>query len=603
MTGVTQKMEIIYTGNICNNKCRYCEEPRGIFSPGLEEIKKQIKDSEEIFIKGGEPTIRKDFIEILEYARDKKIRLLTNGRMFSYPAFCKMVIDYIDEFDIKLPSHNRETFKELTGTDSLEQTLKGIVNLLRLGANVRVMVPLTRQNDDEIYETAHQLFHLGVRNMVFELKNTGDKGILPFVSQSANRVKGIIEDFSGTNITVKDIPECLLESYPDRIINREEKSKAEHCVTCLRNKDCKGIWQSYLNAHGGFELKPFVNKTTFTPSVASSPKFTIVELTKRCNLRCEMCYYKKSQDEKELIETEEFLGFITQLKKIGAEVLSLTGGEPFLRKDLPEIIQYAESIGLTTTIFTNSQLIDKRLAKKIIDSNLSYLFCSMDALTPELNNRIRGRKGVFEKTVEAINILNETRAGSNLKLGIGTVIMGTNLGEVVGLTKFAKDGLKVDHISYKPVQAHKLVSEGNDWRMVPREDVDFSKVWVLPDKHPLLDSTIDWIVSYKRKNKFIFDTEGYLLKIKQYFRTPYNSCLGVKCETCESTCIINSEAELIPCWGQFKPYGNINKAAAEAWDSAGHKELKKSAQFCELPCHNVLCNPIKRVKSYKEYIL
>lgn len=598
-------MKTSYTGSRCNNHCKYCDAPKEGKIPSFEEIKKQIDSSEEILLAGGEPTIRKDFLEILEYAKNKRVKLLTNGRMFSYESFCKKVIPYINEFQIKLPSLDKEIFKELTGADALDETLKGIDNLRGLKANIKIIVPLTKQNYEELYELAHKLFHLGIKNIDFELTNTKEENVLPFISQSTFRLREIIDEFDGINIKVKNIPKCLLEFYPDLIQNEKYKgkSKASHCAICLENRNCKGIWQNYIDAHGGFELKPFVNKEKCVLSVPSSPKFTIVELTKRCNLDCTMCYYRKSKNEKDFIETEDLIRFITQLKEIGAEVLSLTGGEPFLRRDLPKIIRHASDIGLKTTIFTNAQLIDKILARKIVDSGLSYLFCSLDALTPELNDKIRGRKGVFDRTIKAINSLNEARAGSNLKLGIGTVIMGVNLKEIKDLTEFSKDELKVDHISYKPVQAHKLVIWNNKFAMVPRDDVDLGELWIMPRQYSLLDSTIDWIVDYKRKNKFIFDTEDYLLKLKQYYRMPYNSCLGINCDTCEYTCIIDCNGNLIPCWGIFTPHGNIKQNAKEIWNSAKHNKMKEFEQFCELPCHNVLCNTLKRANLYKNYKL
>jgi MoaA/NifB/PqqE/SkfB family radical SAM enzyme len=598
-------MKNIYLGNLCNNNCKYCNTPRGISYLPFEEIKKQIDSSNKILFFGGEPTIRRDFLEVIEYAKNKRVKLLTNGRMFSYKGFCKKVIPYIDEFQIKLPSLNEGTFKELTGTDALDETLKGINNLLELNANIRIIVPLTKQNYEELYELTHKLFHLGVKNIDFELTNTKGENVLPFISQSTFRLKEIIDEFGSININIKNIPKCLFEFYPNLAENEKDKrkSKASHCAICLENKKCNGIWQNYIDTHGGFELKPFSDRKKCILSIPSAPKFTIVELTKRCNLDCTMCYYRKSKNEKDFIETEDLIRFVTQLKELGAEVLSLTGGEPFLRGDLPNIIKHASDIGLKTTIFTNAQLIDKALAKKIVDSGLSYLFCSLDALTPELNDKIRGKKGVFERTLKAIEILNDARKGSNLKLGIGTVIMGVNLKEIKGLTRFSKEKLNVDHISYKPVQAHKLVIWNNKFIMVPRDDVDLGELWITPQQYSLLDSTIEWIVAYKRKNKFIFDTEDYLLKLKQYYRTPYNSCLGINCDTCEYTCIIDCNGNLIPCWGIFTPHGNIKQNAKEIWNSEKHKKMKEFEQFCELPCHNVLCNTLKRANLYKNYSL
>ncbi len=595
-------MKLIYTGGSCNNHCKYCDAPREV-DPSFEEIKEQIDLSDEILFLGGEPTIRKDFFGILEYAKNKKVGLVSNGRMFSYKNFCKKVIEYTNKIQIKLPSLNKESFKGLTGTNSIEQTLKGIANLLDLKAKVKIVVPLTKQNYNEVYDMVHRLFHMGVENIEFELKDIEDKDTLPFISHSVCKLKETIDKFREINITVKNIPKCLFEFYPNLTENDADnrKSKVLHCAICLENKNCNGIWQNYIDAHGGFELKPFVKRNSMAKKVTSLPVFTIVELTKRCNLDCYMCYYRKNKDEKDFIETVDLIRFITQLRENGAEILSLTGGEPFLRKDLPEIIEHAEKIGLKTTIFTNAQLIDKQLAKRIVDSNLSYLFCSLDALTPALNDEIRGRKGVFEKTINAINILNELREGSKLRLGIGTVIMGSNLKEIIPLTRFAKDELHVDHISYKPVQAHRLVLGEKKYIMAPMEEVDFSKVWIMPEQYGLLDSTIKWIIDYKRKNRFIFDTEDYLLKLKDYFRTPYNSCLNISCDTCEYTCIINCEGSLIPCWGEYVPYGNIKQDAKQVWNSEQHSRFKKMAQFCELPCHNVLCNTLKRANLYKNY--
>ncbi|HJO95567.1 MAG TPA: radical SAM protein [Victivallales bacterium] len=138
-------------------------------------------------------------------------------------------------------------------------------------------------------------------------------------------------------------------------------------------------------------------------------------MTKQCNLYCAHCYAdaslnKKSSDE---LTTEEGKKFIDSLAAFNIPVLLFSGGEPFVRKDIFELIEYTKSSGIRPTISTNGTLIDKTCAEKLKQLGITYVGISLDG-RPETHNKLRGIKNSFEKAMEGIR--NCTDAGVRVGL-------------------------------------------------------------------------------------------------------------------------------------------------------------------------------------------
>jgi MoaA/NifB/PqqE/SkfB family radical SAM enzyme len=83
------------------------------------------------------------------------------------------------------------------------------------------------------------------------------------------------------------------------------------------------------------------------------PLRVMFELTYRCNFKCPHCYvpfkYRKCKE----LETKEVFAILDQLKDIGCFYLGFTGGEPFMRKDILDILWYAKKKGFEIIIYTN----------------------------------------------------------------------------------------------------------------------------------------------------------------------------------------------------------------------------------------------------------
>ncbi len=154
------------------------------------------------------------------------------------------------------------------------------------------------------------------------------------------------------------------------------------------------------------------------------------KLTYNCNLKCSMCpFWSRSYKDTSLGEEKRV---IKALYDAGVCLIAFEGGEPLLREDLPEILEYSKTLGLSTSIITNGVLLSRK-----IDSIAPYIdgsiYVSLDGVG-ETHDRIRGLKGCYNKAVEGIR-----SCSGKAFVTINTTIMKENVGEVPELVKLAKE--------------------------------------------------------------------------------------------------------------------------------------------------------------------
>ncbi|MBW1847723.1 MAG: 12,18-didecarboxysiroheme deacetylase [Deltaproteobacteria bacterium] len=149
-------------------------------------------------------------------------------------------------------------------------------------------------------------------------------------------------------------------------------------------------------------------------------------ITRRCNLKCVHCY-AQSDDisyENEL-STDEGKTLIDDLSRFGVPVILFSGGEPLVRKDLPELADYAVKKGMRAVISTNGTLISKETARTLKSIGLSYVGISIDGME-DINDRFRGVKGAFKSALKGI----ENCKSAGIKVGLRFTINKFNVSEI-----------------------------------------------------------------------------------------------------------------------------------------------------------------------------
>ncbi|MFY9398603.1 MAG: radical SAM protein, partial [Desulfomonilia bacterium] len=117
---------------------------------------------------------------------------------------------------------------------------------------------------------------------------------------------------------------------------------------------------------------------------ADKKPVVVWNVTAVCNLKCVHCYASERTQSPEL-STAEGRELIANLKDYGTPVVLFSGGEPLMRKDLPELIRQTVRSGMRAVISTNGTLITRDLAMELSDYGLSYIGVSLDGLE-EIND-------------------------------------------------------------------------------------------------------------------------------------------------------------------------------------------------------------------------
>ena len=149
-------------------------------------------------------------------------------------------------------------------------------------------------------------------------------------------------------------------------------------------------------------------------------------VTRRCNLKCVHCYaHAKNTAFDNELSTEQGKELINDLAGFGSPVMLFSGGEPLVRKDLPQLAAYAVEKGMRAVISTNGTLITPTMARTLKEIGLSYVGISLDGMQ-EVNDRFRGVNGAFKSALEGIK--NSQKAG--IKVGLRFTVNKFNVDEI-----------------------------------------------------------------------------------------------------------------------------------------------------------------------------
>lgn len=140
--------------------------------------------------------------------------------------------------------------------------------------------------------------------------------------------------------------------------------------------------------------------------VMRAPRNVDIEITARCNLRCRYCYFFNNQAvEYRDLPTDEWLRFFDELGSLGVMKVTLAGGEPFIREDLPVLIEGLVRNRMRFSFLSNGGLIDEGIAAFIAGTGrCEYVQVSVDGSCATVHDSCRG-KGAFDGAIRGIRTL------------------------------------------------------------------------------------------------------------------------------------------------------------------------------------------------------
>lgn len=282
----------------------------------------------------------------------------------------------------------------------------------------------------------------------------------------------------------------------------------------------------------------------------------IIAVTYRCNSRCSMCYTWKHPSKKEdEIRPEDLLALPSVVR------LNITGGEPFLKDDLSEILDVVKKKAKRVVISSNG-FLTKRTLDVMSKHRDVGIRISVDGIG-ETHDNIRGVNGAHRKTLETLQGL---KALGIKDLGIAVTVSDQNATDLVALYKLAKENC-VELATAILHNAYYFHKEDNVILDKYQVELELKRLIgeFLKSRHPK-----DWFRAYF--------THGIIDHMNGKQR-------AMKCTMATDSFYVDPYGNVRPCNVMDFPFGNIkDKTFQEIWTSPEAEEARKRVSACTCNC-------------------
>lgn len=247
----------------------------------------------------------------------------------------------------------------------------------------------------------------------------------------------------------------------------------------------------------------------------SSPIFVIWYITNACDLNCAHCFIDKKSHITDELSTEEAKLLIDQMHDVKVFKLGITGGEPLLREDLFEILNYATSKGIGTTISTNGSNVDLSIAKKLKLSEVKFVQVSLDGASSHSHDKMRGKEGSFKAAIKCIKNLRKV----GIKVHLNTVLTKLNVAELLEIADLAIR-LEVNELFFENL---------------------------IPIRQRVLENFDELFLNQEDYNRILRDIYQIRLKTANQLRISFIGGKNIDCSAARASCTILANGKVMPC--------------------------------------------------------
>jgi radical SAM protein with 4Fe4S-binding SPASM domain len=165
------------------------------------------------------------------------------------------------------------------------------------------------------------------------------------------------------------------------------------------------------------------------------PYHVVWEVTTRCNLNCIHCYASSVESLQAELSTADGKRLLEQIAEIDRfRMIVITGGEPLVREDIFELVEYAGKLGFRIVFSTNGTLLTPDMARDLVKLGVVNFSISLDGHTRECHEAIRRKPGCFQGAIEGIR----AAARTGVCLQVNFTAMKQNLAELPGVIDLAE---------------------------------------------------------------------------------------------------------------------------------------------------------------------
>jgi radical SAM protein with 4Fe4S-binding SPASM domain len=358
-------------------------------------------------------------------------------------------------------------------------------------------------------------------------------------------------------------------------------------------------------------VKGIANFGITYPQPAGAPVTIVWNFTNRCNLNCLHCHQDSSpMSSAQELTTSQAFKVIDNMSDAGVAILTFSGGEPLLRKDLYAAVKRATDHGMLCTVASNGTLMTREASAKLAKAGIRRVEIGLDGATAETHDFLRNKQGSFEATVRGIKNcadlgFDEVAATMTLhSKNVNELEATMKLAEKLGVTRFylnrlipAGRGKNACYLDVTPVEKiksleilyrkfHKSVSEGCGMQCYARGMTYYARIGYERSKGQLF-TVSEALSGYEKMFQSKFE-----LGVSKIVRTMAKGFSG--CSVGLTYAGLTASGDLLPCVPAQIKLGNlVEQSLEEIWVSnellnyiRNRKALKGSCKIC---AHSGLC--------------
>ena len=356
------------------------------------------------------------------------------------------------------------------------------------------------------------------------------------------------------NKTATDFAARIIDGKSDEEIIREMKKKYRVSEKQLKT-DLKKLKDSITTLIEEPDIDPVQHLSQDVSPLLeapfSAPLRMDLALTYRCNNKCVKCYVENYRDVKEL-STIEWKQVLDNLWKIGVPHVTFTGGEPTIRPDLPELVAYAEDLGIITGLISNGRkLKNKKLVDNLVSAGIDHFQITLESHDPSIHDSMCGERGSWKETIDGIKNIVPTP----VYIMTNTTLTPFNVTDIEKTVEF------LHSLGIEKFAANSIIKSGggkNEEMALTIEELD-DVITKIMNKADELGMQFIW---YSPTRYCDFN--------------PIEKGLGMKqCSAAHIAMAIEPDGEVIPCQSYFEPLGNILTTRwRKIWNHKTSKKLR-----------------------------
>jgi MoaA/NifB/PqqE/SkfB family radical SAM enzyme len=330
---------------------------------------------------------------------------------------------------------------------------------------------------------------------------------------------------------------------------------------------------NYLWRHMGQEADYRLNAGLCLPDKIS------ITLTSRCNSRCLMCaLWERQPSAGEEIPAARWIDLIAELHEwLGAFFLNLSGGEPFVKKGIYDIISCAVSRRISLSLLTNGiALKSHNNLSRLLATGLPAINFSLDGMDPAVHDRFRGTPGLHVAVVEAIRNLKREKPG--MFVTAVCIVMKDTIAQLPEFVRWA-EGLGIDRVLFQPIAARIGSAEERNPLWHERSPYFVRDL-------ALLDRIVAELVAMKPQSRILGNGRDHLRKFAAYFRTFGTVWTArTRCMKGQTSLMIDERGEIRMCYNQNQAIGSVDDGPlSRTWKGAAARAARRHIRECRLPC-------------------